>query len=151
MIEFSTITAFRLVRRLAMGEGTAAMYLLIHEDDIQYSIETDLKAEIEVQLGATLPIIRVSELLDSDDSLWSYDAGPIGILRIDCWLPKMVGLFDTHVIRLERAGAQFLFLTTPELAERLLVEAPNFRNRLTEVLQIVPDEPNKAVSIEVGR
>jgi len=143
MIDFSTITAFRLVRRLAMGQGATAMYLLIHEEDVQFDIEADLKAEVEVQRGSPLPIRRVSELFDKDDGLGLYDANPIRVLRIDCWLPELIGLLDTHVIRMERTGAQFLFLTTPALAERLLVQAPNFRNRLTEILQIVPDDSSR--------
>ena len=101
----------------------------------------DLQAEVEVQMASSLPIGRVSELLDVDDVLGLPDAGPIRVLRIDRWSPELVALLDTHVIRLERTGAQFLFLTTPTLAEQLLVEAPNFRNRLTEVLRIVPVEP----------
>jgi|SRR5450759_832435 len=140
MIDFSATTAFRLVRRLVMGQGTASMYLLIYDDGAQLAIEADLQAEVEVQMAIPLPIGRVSELLDGDDSLGLAGAGPIRVLRIDRWSRDLVALLDTHVIRLERAGAQFLFLTTPALAERLLVEAPNFRNRLTEILRIVPDD-----------
>jgi hypothetical protein len=142
MIDFSTTTAFRLVRRLAMGHGTTAMYLLIYEEGAEFAIEADLRAEVEVQLAGPLPIGRVSELLDLDDALGSHDAGPIRVLRIDSWSPDLAAVLDTHVIRLERTGAQFLFLTTPALGEQLLVEAPNFRNRLTEVLRIVPDDPS---------
>lgn len=140
MIAFSTTTAFRLVRRLVMGQGTASMYLLLYEEGEQSAIEADLRAEVEVQLSSPLPIGRVSELADTDDALGLPDAGPIRVLRIDRWSRDLVALLDTHVIRLERAGAQFLFLTTPTLAERLLVDAPNFRNRLTDILRIVPDD-----------
>jgi len=142
MIDFSATTAFRLVRRLKLGQGTTAMYLLIYEEGAEIAIETDLREEVEVQLGGRLPIGRVSELAESDENLGLPDAGPIRVLRIDRWLPELVGMLDTHVIRIERAGAQFLFLTTAVLAERLLVAAPNFRNRLTEVLRIVPDDPS---------
>jgi hypothetical protein len=142
MIDFSTTTAFWLVRRLAMGQGSTAMYLLIYEEGTQFAIEADLRAEVEVQLSSPLPIGRVSELLDLDDGLGLPDAGPMRVLRIDRWSPELVATLDTHVIRLERTGAQFLFLTTPALAVQLLVEAPNFRNRLTEVLRIVPDDPS---------
>lgn len=140
MIDFSATTAFRLVRRLVMGQGTASMYLLLYEEGEQSAIEADLRAEVEVQLSSPLPIGRVSELGDTDGALGLPDAGPIRVLGIDRWSPDLVALLDTHVIRLERSGAQFLFLTTPALAERLLVEAPNFRNRLTEILRIVPDD-----------
>ena len=140
MIDFSTTTAFRLVRRLVLSQGTVGMYLLIYDDGAQFAIEADLRAEVEVQMAIRLPIGRVSEMLDVDDALGLADAGPIRVLRIDQWSPDLVALLDTHVIRLERTGAQFLFLTTSALAERLLVEAPNFRNRLTEILRIVPDD-----------
>jgi hypothetical protein len=142
MITFSTTTAFRLVRRLAMGQETTGMYLLIYEEGAQSAIESDLRAEVEVQMASPLRIGRVSELFGVDDAFGLSEAGPIRVLRIDRWSPKVVALLDTHVIRLERTGAQFLFLTTPALAEQLLVEAPNFRNRLTEVLRIVPDDPS---------
>ena len=125
-----------------MGQGTTAMYLLIYEEGAQSAIEADLRAEVEVQMASPLPIGQVSELLDVDDVLGLHDAGPMQVLRIDRWSPELVALLDTHVIRLERTGAQFLFLTTQTLAEQLLVEAPNFRNRLTDVLRIVPDDPS---------
>jgi hypothetical protein len=142
MIDFSTTTAFRLVRRLAMAQGSTAIYLLIYEDDAQLDIEADLKAEVEVQLGSRLMIGPVSELLREDDGVRLAGVDPIRVLRIDRWSPELNGLLDTHVIRLERTGAQFLFLTTDRLSEQLLVAAPNFRNRLTEVLRIVPDDPS---------
>jgi hypothetical protein len=140
MIAFSTTTAFRLVRRLAMGQGSTGMYLLIYEEGSESTIEADLLAEVEVQMASALHIGRVSQLFDVDDALGLSEGGPIRVLRIDRWLPELVPLLDTHVIRLERTNAQFLFLTTPALAEQLLLEAPNFRNRLTEVLRIVPDD-----------
>jgi hypothetical protein len=142
MIAFSSTTAFRLVRRLAMGQGRTGLYLVIYEEGAQLAIQTDLQAEVEVQIAGSLPIGRVSELFEVDDVLGSPDAGPIRALQIDRWSPDLVALLDTHVIRLERTGAQFLFLTTPALAEQLLMEAPNFRNRLTDVLRIVPDDPS---------
>ena len=118
------------------------MYLLIYEEGTESLIETDLRAEVDVQLSSALPIGRVSELLDVDALLGLPDSGPIRVLRIDRWSPDLVTLLDTHVIRLEQTGAQFLFLTTPALAEQLLVEAPNFRNRLTDVLRFIPDDPS---------
>ncbi len=142
MIDFSTTTAFRLVRWLALGQGTTAMYLLIYEEGSQSAIEADLQAEVDVQLSSSLPIGRVSERLDIGGLLGLPDHGPIRVLRIDRWSPELIALLDTHVIRLEQTGAQFLFLATPVLAQKLLVEAPNLRNRLTEVLRIVPDDPS---------
>jgi hypothetical protein len=145
MMDFSTTTAFRLVSRLAMGQDSTAMYLLIYEEGAQTVIEADLQAEVEVQLSSPLSIGRVSELADLDGALGASGAGPIRILHIDRWSPGLVALLDTHVIRLEQSGAQFLFLTTLAVAGQLLVAAPNFRNRLTEILQIVPDDPSGGV------
>jgi hypothetical protein len=125
-----------------MGQGTTALYLLIYEEGAQSAIETDLQAEVEVQMTSPLPIGRVSKRLDMGDVLESQAAGPIRALQVDRWSPELVPMLDTHVIRLERTGAQFLFLTTQALAEQLLVQAPNFRNRLTDVLRIVPDDPS---------
>jgi hypothetical protein len=137
MIDFSVTTAFRLVRRLMMGQGTASMYLLLWEDGNQPVIEADLKAEFDVQMSIILTVSAVWELKDMVEP-----AEPVRIVRIDCWSTDLVSLLDTHVIRLERTGAQFLFLTTDAVAQQLLVEAPNFRNRLTEILRIVPDDPS---------
>jgi len=137
--DFSTTTAFRLVRRLAIGDHSTSMYLLICEEADQPVIESDLKAEVEVQTGSALPVGRVSEHLETGDTLGLPDSGPIRALRIDRWSPALVAALDTHVVRLERTGAQFLFITSPALAEQLLNQAPNFRNRLTEVLCIIPD------------
>jgi len=143
MIDFSMTSPFRLVRRLAMGQGSNAMYLLIYEDGAQSAIEADLKSEVEVQLSSSLPIGRVSEMLDVDNLLGLSDTGDMRVLRIDRWSPELVALLDTHVIRLEKTGAQLVFLTTLALTERLLSEAPNFRNRLIEILRIVPDDPSR--------
>jgi hypothetical protein len=118
------------------------MYLLIHADCEESVIEADLQAEAEVQLGSHVPIGPVLDLLNEPGGLKLDDTNPIRILRIDRWSPELIGLLDTHVIRLERSRAQFLFLATDNLSERLLVAAPNFRNRLTEVLRILPDDPS---------
>jgi hypothetical protein len=138
MIGFSGTTAFRLVRRLAMEQGGTAIYLLIHGDEARTAVEIDLQAEIEVQLGHRLVIREVSELFGEDDAMTRSDS--IRVIRIDSWSQDIVSLLDTHVIRLERQKAQFLFLTTEALSERLLVSAPNFRNRLTDVLRILPED-----------
>lgn len=118
MIDFSTTTAFRLVRRMALGQGTTAMYLLLHEDRERSAIEADLRAEVEVQLGKQPPIGSVSDLLSEPLGLKLDDTNPIRILRIDHWAQGLVGLLDTHVIRLERSRAQFLFLATDKLYYR---------------------------------
>jgi hypothetical protein len=121
------------------------MYLLIYDESVKLDVEADLQAEVEVEFGRRLPIGMVSELMREDDGVRRDDVDPIRVLRIDNWSPKLIGLLDTHVIRLERTGAQFLFLTTSKLAEQLLAAAPNFRNRVTEVLRILPDDPSGAI------
>ncbi len=139
MSEFSTITAFRLVRRLVIGQNSTSMYLLLCEDASEPAIEADVRAEVEVQMGIALPVGRVSAHLDTNDSLGLPDSGLIRALWIDKWSSGLIAALDTHVVRLERTGAQFLFITSPILGEQLLIEAPNFRNRLTEVLCIISD------------
>jgi hypothetical protein len=146
MIAFSTTTAFRLIRRLAIGQESTALYLLICEQGTQSAIESDLQAEVEVQMSIRLTIGPVLELFDENDGSGPFGVCPIRALRVEHWSQELVALLDTHVIRLERAGAQFLFLTTSAVAEQLLVEAPNFRSRLTDVLNIVPDDPSKGGS-----
>ena len=147
MIDFSTTTAFRLTRRLVMGQGTTALYLLIYEEGTQSAIETDLQAEVQVQMASPLPIGRVSERLDVDDVLESQNAGPIRALRIDRWSPELVPLLDTHVIRLERTGAQFCFSRLRTLvsdcswrprtfATALLTSFGLFRTILREALRV---------------
>jgi hypothetical protein len=139
MIEFDEITAFRLVRRLAIGQGTFAMYLLICLSEEWSTIETDLRAEVEVQLGAKLPFDDIDALLRQPSSMGSCSDQPVCALRITELNPDVVSLVDTHVVRLERKGNQLLFLANPSTAEQLIVHAPNFRSRLTEVLRITPD------------
>ncbi len=123
------------------------MYLLIYDEGTELAVESDLQAEVEVQLGMPLSIGRVSALLGIDPALGLDMKDRVRALRIDSWSQILVDLLDTHVVRLERTGAQFLFLTTAELSDQLLVAAPNFRNRLTEVLRIVPDDPSGAGSL----
>src|ERR1700689_1771231 len=142
MIDFATTTAFRLVRQLATGLRGTAMYLLIWERPMQADVVADLQAEIEGQMGNRPGIGLVSDLLGEGDLVRREDMVPIQVLRIDPWSPELVGLLDTNVVRLERTGVQFLFLTTDKLSEQLLEKAPNFRNRLTEVLRILPDDPS---------
>lgn len=144
MISFATTTAFRLMRRLATGEGSTAMYLLVHEDNERMSIESDLQAEAEVQLGTRLPIGSASDVLRDPAILKSDGVHPIHLLRIDRSSSDLVSFVDTHVVRLERSQAQFVFLATNRVSEQLLVAAPNFRSRLTEVLRVLPDSPEEA-------
>jgi hypothetical protein len=135
MTHFETVTAFRLLRRLTVGLGGSALYLLTYDEDAWPEIQNDLAEEAEVQLGHRLSLLRASEVLDSDRDF--AHAGSIAAVWIDGWQPKLVALLDTHVVRLEQAGTPLLFFATQALSEKLLVEAPNFRSRLTEILSIV--------------
>jgi len=140
MTDFETVTAFRLLRRLTLGRGGSALYLLTYDEDAWPEIQHDLAEEAEVQLGQHLSLLRASDVLDSNRSF--AHAGSIAAVWIDRWQPKLVALLDTHVVRLERAGAPLLFFATRALSEKLLVETPNFRSRLTEMLHIVQEDPS---------
>ncbi len=142
MIGFSSITAFWLVRRLVLAEETSVMYLLLHEKEIGFAVEADLQAEVEVQVGIRLQIAPLSAMFENDDLSRPYDWEPIRAFRIGDSEDELTNRLDTHVILQERSGSQLLFLTTPALAKHILSKAPNFRNRITEVLQIVEDDPN---------
>ncbi|HYW44440.1 MAG TPA: hypothetical protein VE959_16375 [Bryobacteraceae bacterium] len=117
------------------------MCLLICDEAEQPAVEADLLAELDVQLGIELRVVKASRLHDADQALGLDTPGPVHVLHIDRWSPRLVNALDLHIVRLERTGAQFLFLASPELAERLLKHAPNFRNRLTDIARIVPDNP----------
>ena len=93
-----------------MGQASTAMYLLIYDEGTELAVESDLQAEVEVQLGMTLSIGRVSALLGIDPALGLDMKDRVRALRIDSWSQILVDLLDTHVVRLERTGAQFLFL-----------------------------------------
>jgi hypothetical protein len=139
MIPLDSTTAFRLVRRLAVGQGTFAMYLLVCPEEVSGAIEEDLRAEAEVQLGSPIPILDIAEVLLHPESNLPFGECSVGGLHIRSLSAEVISLLDTHVVRLERGGRQLLFLAAPEIAEQLLIEAPNFRNRLTEVMCIIPD------------
>jgi hypothetical protein len=102
-------------------------------------VETDLNAEGAIQMGVGLVIAHLSELSQLGYALDAREGGRVRAIWIDEWSSELVATLDTHVVRLERTGAQFLFITSAALADRLLTEAPNFRSRLTEMLRIVPD------------
>jgi len=139
MIDFDETTAFRLFRRLGVGQGTFAMYLLICPSEDWSIVEDDLKAEADVQLGVKLPLNDIEVLL-REPSLAGYCSDQsVSAFRIKELSHAVISLLDTHVVRLERSGGQLLFLSTQNTAEQLLVQTPNFRSRLTEVLRITPD------------
>lgn len=140
MIQFDEITAFRLVRRLALGQDTFAMYLLVCSDDIRRTIEEDLKAESDVQLGLKLPFEDIETLIRGQAPEIANFERPVSGFHITNLNSDIISVLDTHVVRLARAGHQLLFLVTDSTAEQLIIQAPNFRNRITEVLRIIPDQ-----------
>jgi hypothetical protein len=142
MIGFSPTTAFGLVRRLAtVGLDTPSLYLLIADASEMHVIQADITAEIQVQLGVGLRAfpaadVRVARLED----VFTHDpATPVILITLDRWLPKLVGALDRNIVLLETSGA-VLLLASREVAEHILVAAPNLRNRLSDVLAIRPDE-----------
>ena len=139
MIHFDETTAFRLFRRLGVGQGSFAMYLLICPTEDWLIVEDDLKAEADVQLGLKLPFNDIEILLREPSLAGDCLDQPVCAFRISELNSAVISMVDTHVVRLERSGGQLLFLSTQNTAEQLLVKTPNFRNRLTEVLRITPD------------
>jgi hypothetical protein len=137
MTTFSRTTAFRLVRDLAVEPSGTAMYLLVYAPEMRTAIEEDLRAEVQVQLGVEVRIDPVSaEGLTTSNSSMSH----LRILRIDQWFPALITLLDTHVVRIEKMNIQFLFLVSENVYEQLLASAPNFRSRLTDIVQIVSED-----------
>src|SRR5690349_22632819 len=108
MIPFDEITAFRLVRRLVVGQDTFAMYLLVCVDEMRSVIEDDLKAETKVQLGSPLHLVEISELLlNAKIGNVSLVQSLLGI-NVNELNEEVLSLLDTHVVRFERTGAQLL-------------------------------------------
>ena len=142
MTDFSTTTAFGLVRRLAVpSQDSPAVYLLISEAAAIDAVQVDLGAEIQVQLGIELRSIAVSEL-DPDrleDAFASARVPAVLLITLDHWTPKLIESLDRNIVLVANSGP-VLLLATFELVERALRAAPNLRNRLTDVLAIRPDE-----------
>jgi hypothetical protein len=133
---FSRVTAFRFVRNLAVEQSGAGMYLLVYSPGEQSAVEEDLRAEVQVQLGigAEVEPVSAAELAGPTPT-----AAHLRILRIDQWFPDLIALLDTHVVRLEKMNVQFLFLVAEAVYEPLLTTAPNFRSRLTDIVQIIAE------------
>jgi hypothetical protein len=143
MTPFTTTTPFRLVRALATaGTNNPSMYLLLCEAGVLSTVAADLAAEIEVQLGISVRRATASEVGERgvDETLGWQSAYPALLLTLDAWTPELVGALDHNITLLENAVNVFILLTTPGLCERILAAAPNYRNRLTDIFQIAPDE-----------
>jgi len=142
MIDFSTTTAFRLVRRLAAaGQATPSLYMLVCESAIMDAIRADIVAEIEVQLGLNLRLLAASKMRPErlEEAFTPDTVLPLILITLDRWLPKLVDSFDRNIVLLTSAGV-VLLVASPVIAERVLAAAPNLRNRLTDVVLIKPDE-----------
>jgi hypothetical protein len=143
MTVFTETTPFRLVRALATsGSNNPSMYLLLCEAGDLSAVAEDVSAEIEVQLGIPVRTAKTSEVGERgvDETLGWQSAHPALLLTLDAWMPDLVSALDRNITLLENAVNVFILLTTPSLGERVLAAAPNYRNRLTDVLQIAPDE-----------
>jgi hypothetical protein len=139
---FSPTNAFRLVRRLAtIGPDNPSLYLLISEAHTMQPIQADIAAEVQVQLGVGLRALAAADArFDGSEDAFARDPDrPVTLITLDHWLPKLVTALDRNVVLLTRSGA-VLLLANRKIAERILAEAPNLRNRLTDVFAIVLDE-----------
>lgn len=142
MIDFSRVTPFKLVRRLAAaGQRGVSVYLLVGETADIPAVQADVSAEVQVQLGANLRSLAASELRSErlEDAFRADEGWPVVLITLDRWVPKLVDSLDCNVVLVTRV-ATVLFLANKEIAERVLTAAPNLRNRLTDVLAISPDE-----------
>jgi hypothetical protein len=140
---FSRVTAFRFVRNLAVEQSGAGMYLLVYSPGAQSAVEEDLLAEVQVQLGVSAEVEPVSA---AGLAGATPTAAHVRILKIDQWFPDLIALLDTHVVRLEKMNVQFLFLVAESVYEQLLTTAPNFRSRLMDIAQIIPEDAAEGVS-----
>jgi hypothetical protein len=140
MTEFSATTPFRLVRRLAaVGQDTPSVYLLICDAGEMDMVLADMAAEVQTQLGLNLRPLSASELRpESLEALAKHHAGDLVVVTLDHWLPTLVSSFDRNIV-LFTAGGTVVLLAIRDIAERMLRGAPNLRNRLTDVLVLIPD------------
>jgi hypothetical protein len=142
MIDFSLTTPFELVRRLAAaGKGSASVYLLIAEDADAAAVQSDMSAEIQVQLGANLRSLAASKIRPEglQEAFRADAAWPVVLIIMDRWAPKLIDSLDCNVVLMTGVGT-VLLLANNEIAERVLTAAPNLRNRLTDVLAVGPDQ-----------
>jgi len=149
MREFSTTTTFGVIRRVAsMGLTSPSLYVLICERGEMEAIQSDLAAEMDVQLSSELrlldaPNLSVEQLSDAI----TPDGEPRAVLlTIRQWERRLVDSLDRNIVLVTGAGP-LLLLTDFKIAERILSEAPNLRNRLADVLLIRPDQSIRRVSV----
>lgn len=142
MSNFSKITAFGLVRRIAVaGKGAPSLYLLICSGAVLDAVRADIMAEVHIQLRFNPRFLAASDiqLRRLKAALRSDRVRPLIVITLDRWLPKLVSSLDRNVVLLTKAGI-VLLVATRTIANRLLTAAPNLSNRLTDVLAIKPDQ-----------
>lgn len=122
------------------GPEVPTVYLLIVEPTTTAGIQTDLLAEIQIQLGTEVRSLVASALQPErlGDAFRQGAGRPVILMSIDRWAPRLIQSMDRNVVLLTRGGA-VLLLASRELAERVLSAAPNLRNRLVDVLVMTPD------------
>jgi hypothetical protein len=139
MTDFSTATAFGLVRRIAAaGQDNPAIYLLISETSAIDALQADLSAEVQVQLGIELRSLAASDI-QPDKLEEAFAHAGVVLITLDRWTPYFIQSLDRNIVWVTNTGP-VLLLATFDVAERALALAPNLRNRLTDVLVIRPDE-----------
>ena len=69
----------------AAGPANPSIYLLIADRDRLSAVEADLVAELDVQMGLALRVLKASETGDAFD--WQ-SASPAAILTIDRWVAQ---------------------------------------------------------------
>jgi len=142
MSDFAATTPFQLVRRLAAaGRESPSLYLLIADTAEIETVQADVAAEVEVQIGDTPRCLATAEIHTEnlEDAFRSANPWPVVLVTLDRWIPKLIDSLDRNIVLATSAGAVFL-LTNEEIANRILAAAPNLRNRLTDVVSIAPDE-----------
>jgi hypothetical protein len=148
MIDFSSTTAFDLVRRMmVLGETSPSVYFLVCEFSDIDAVQTDIAAEVAVQFGSKIQILESSEF--SIDGIVKAterrDPPRLILLILRRWEHRLIDSLDRNVILLT-AGCQVVILADSAIANRTLAAAPNLRNRIADVLTIKPDEALRDVA-----
>ena len=123
-----------------MGQDAPSLYLLICDPAEMDAVLADMAAEVQIQLGLELRAIAASTLRpETLEALTEHNAGQFVVIALAIWLPELISSLDRNIVLLTSGGAVAL-LTSSDIAEHVLISAPNLRNRLTDVLVFRPDE-----------
>ena len=123
-----------------MGLTSPSLYILVCDRGEMETVEADLSAEMDVQLGSDLRLLEASNLrVEQLFEATLPNGGPrVVLLTMRQWERKLVDWLDRNIVLVTDAGP-FLLLAELEIAERVLSVAPNLRNRLADILSIRPD------------